>query len=130
MNRTLYIAVALGLSVSLAGSGDRPRPEATVEDTRLTDCFAGDDNIVREAFTVPAGQDYRDVLPAMGYSPELEGASGAYLVVFDGEFRLPPMSGIPGQERPTTAEGVVCVLLPSGERIVYANVSLEGMKVP
>jgi hypothetical protein len=79
-------------------------------------------------FRIPAGNDYHDHFPKMGKSPEIEGESGLFVVVYDG-----PVSGLflgrPGASREPVTDAL-CVIAPGGEPNIYANASREGMTLP
>jgi hypothetical protein len=84
---------------------------------------------VQAYFSIPPGDDYHSVLPLMGKSPELEGVDGAFVAIYSGEVQALYVTGIPGVERPKITDAV-CVVLPSGEPLLYNNVSRENMVLP
>lgn len=122
----MVLTSALGISVGVFA----PLSRADTPDRRLDRCLVGTDgNSAAAAVEIPAGLDYRDILPAMGRSPELEGVSGAFVVVYAGDASVPG-SGRMGDVRRTTIADGVCVVLATGERIIYQHVSRLGMRVP
>ena len=81
-------------------------------------------------FTIPHGTDYRDHLPAMGLSPELEGVSSVYVVVYSGPMTMRYLTGQAGVERDPRVTDVVCVVTADGFPNIYTDVSREGLSVP
>ena len=79
-------------------------------------------------FRVPEGNDIWDHFPNMGRAPEIEGKSGLFVAVYDGE-----VSGLflgrPGASREPVTDAL-CVLDADEGRDVYANVSRGGMRLP
>ncbi len=81
-------------------------------------------------FVIPAGQDYHDVLPEAGDAPELEGISGATVIVYQGEVELRNVGGIPGVPPETALRDAICVITPDGVPNVYSDVSRRGIRLP
>jgi hypothetical protein len=79
-------------------------------------------------FRIPEGNDYHDHFPQMGRSPEIEGVSGLFIVVYEG-----PVTGLflgnPGASREPVSDPL-CVITPDGERTIYGGVSRERMVLP
>ena len=110
----LMAAVAFG-ACSAPGSSPSPSP-------RLGAACAGysPGNVLAE-FTMPSASAYRDYLPKMGKSPELDSDSApAYMVIYKG-----PVSGAHGM-----ASNAVCVVQHNGTANTYADVSRDGMALP
>jgi len=79
-------------------------------------------------FRIPPGNDYRDHFPEMGRSPEIEGVSGLFVVVYEGPVSG-PFLGRPGASREPVSDAL-CVITQDGERMIYGHVSREGMVLP
>ncbi len=79
-------------------------------------------------FRIPEGNDYRDHFPEMGKSPELDGVSGAFVVVYEGPVEG-PFTGVPGASHGPVVD-VLCVIPPDGDPFIYSDVSREGMSLP
>jgi hypothetical protein len=109
-------------------STELPGYVAPAEATALID-ECGVVGSIQAYFRIPAGSSYHSILPAMGFSPELEGVDNAFVVVYSGQVDLKYYTGIPGAS-PQAHVGVLCVLLPSGEPVIYENVSRNGMTLP
>lgn len=125
MNRVIWVLMAMLLTgCGVAGGLATPVSPTPVAD----EC--GVIGTVSLRFVIPEGQDYRDVLPEMGLSPELEGVSGATVIVYAGVVELTNLGGIPGASRESRLMRAICVITPSGEPLVYSNVSRGGMRVP
>lgn len=85
-------------------------------------------------FRIPLGNDYHDHFPAMGKSPEIEGVSGAFVVVYNDPVTT-LILGHPGAGTPPPFTNALCVIPPpgsamAGEPIIYGNVSRDGMSLP
>jgi hypothetical protein len=110
----LVLAVAFG-ACSAPGASPSPSPG-------LGSACAGysPSNVLRE-FMMPSAGAYRDYLPKMGKSPELDSDSApAYMVIYKG-----PVSGGHG-----TASNAVCIVQHNGTANLYADVSRDGMALP
>lgn len=100
---------------------------APISVTAFEDC--GIDGVLALAFTIPAGHDYRYHFPAFGLSPELEGVSGATVVMYRGPATVRYMSGEVGSSVSAVRDDLVCVIV-SGQSNLYADISREGMRLP
>jgi hypothetical protein len=84
---------------------------------------------IESYFRIPPDNNYRDVFPKMGLSPELDRVDEPFVVVYAGQVDFIPLGGRPNNP-PEMPRDVLCVVLPSGEPIIYADVSREGMQLP
>ena len=82
-------------------------------------------------FRVPEGNDIWDHFPEMGRAPEIEGKTGMFVAVYDGEvsglFSGGP--GAPGATRGPVTDAL-CVFEDEDVPNIYVNVSREGMRLP
>jgi hypothetical protein len=100
-------------------------PEAEANQLIARCGISGD---VAAYFRIPEGNDYRDHFPEMGLSPELDGVSGAFVVVYDG-----PVQGLflgaPGASSGPVVDAL-CVISPDGYPNIYSDVSRDKMSLP
>ncbi len=121
-------------SVSAARDGGRPTSSASPEgfvspdeaEALIRECGIG--GRVAAYFRIPDGNDYRDHFPNMGRAPEIEGASGLFVVVYEGPVSG-PFLGAPGASREPPSDAL-CVITPAGEPLIYGDVSRDGMVLP
>ena len=104
-----------------------PRRTAHATDPLAAACSVR--GTVDRSFVIAESSDYRDYLPAMGDSPELEGRSGLLVVLYEDPAEVLYLTGIPGASREPVANGVVCVVSPDRTPDVYTDVSREGLDV-
>jgi hypothetical protein len=82
--------------------------------------------------TLPNGTTVRHVIPNFGVAPELDAVEAPVtVVIFEGPHRAVPV--LPALQPSTTSagssvvNGVLCVRVPLGEELYYADVDLTGM---
>ena len=110
----LMAAVAFG---ACSAPGSSPSPSRGLGAA----CAAYSPENVLAEFMMPSASAYRDYLPKMGKSPELDSDSApAYMVIYKG-----PVSGAHGM-----ASNAVCVVQHNGTANTYADVSRDGMALP
>lgn len=115
--------------------------EATVRaidrtDERLSSCPGASEGADVEAtLEFSPGSAYRKVFPRMGLSPELDEVDGPvaaliYVGPYPGPIYWNP-DHVPDERARLEAGTVdICVVTPTGERIVYGKVPLEGFVAP
>lgn len=106
---------------------------AVTRDPRLDACAVGLLRIeVQSAFEMPRPGDYREAIPRMGLSPELDDLPGPALVVVYRDGYPGPYWGRPGRDsagrRPEPGTHDICIVAANGEVNVYGNVDLAGLK--
>lgn len=123
MKRLFLIAMLVSaLSGATAGIGG-----ATALDPRVRQCSGGPD--VQAVFDLPKASAVWQYVPALLMAPELErNDEPASLVVYGAGFDG-LILGRTGMER-KRVDGAICVLTSDGDRIVYADVSLDGFRQP
>lgn len=116
--------IATTTATPTAGGEGFVPPEEAAE--LITTCGIG--GHIAAYFRVPLGNDYRDHFPEMGRSPEIEGVSGLFVVVYVGPVSG-PFLGRPGASREPVSDAL-CLITQDGERMIYGDVSREGMVLP
>jgi len=124
-------AILLFATCCLAGACLAPR-ELQGRDARIDSCPIGD-NRVEAAFAIDRARDYREHLPLMGRSPELETDEPAFVVIFEGpgDFvvqQAPPGAGgvaVPPAAPTARSEWLVCVVVGTSPS-VYTDVEITG----
>jgi hypothetical protein len=115
----LISVIALAAGGCTAGSPVTTQPSPVSTGGRSCPGY-GSATVLGE-FTMPHAYSYRDYLPKMGITPELDrDPAPAYIVVFEG-----PVSTYSGVE-----SNVVCVVQGDGTVNEYSDVSHEGMSLP
>lgn len=79
-------------------------------------------------FRIPDGQDIWDHFPEMLRAPEIEGAGGIFVAVYDDPVSG-PFLGRPGVPRMQPTD-VLCVITADAEPNIYSDVSRGGMTLP
>jgi hypothetical protein len=123
-------------SVSASLPGADPSEPLPGMSTAFVECPV--EGTLEISFVIPPGNDYKDHLPGMGASPELESKSGVLVNIYASPAKILNVSGVPGVPRPDSYNDVVCVVLPpdpadqppDGEAIVYYDVSRVGFVPP
>lgn len=110
-------------NVSLTSAGRSAAAQAAIDSCGLT-------GEVAAYFSMEAKSSYRQYFPAMGKSPELDGVDDAFIVVYNGAVVHENRAPVPGLGKNNKLIDAVCVVLPSGDPIVYENVSRTGMALP
>lgn len=118
------ILLAIALACGAAGCTSLPSSTAAPSASDAVSgrtCPGYDPANVLAEFPMPHASSYREYLPKMGISPELDNDSEpAYMVIFNG-----PVATYSGVE-----SNVVCVVQHDGTANLYADVSRDGMTLP
>lgn len=127
MRRLILFIVGSVLAGALTGTVVAGTRATTAVDPRVRQCgVAGD---VAAVFDLDRANRIWQYLPAMKQPPELvDDATPASIVVYQGEV-TGMVLGQAGMTR-DHAKGAVCVILSSGQRIVFVNVSRSGFVAP
>jgi hypothetical protein len=107
-----------------------PGPYVELHDARLGQCFGSPDDM-EYVFEMTHARDYQRYMPRMGRSPELDVDEAALVVVYRDGWAGPMITGTLGGEpqSPTPGRRFVCVLVASGDPIMYGNVDIEGLTI-
>jgi hypothetical protein len=131
--RSAIFAAGLVALVLVAWSAFLAPRRSLALDPRAASCADPITGNVQEQFALDHASDYRTRFPRMGYSPELENSSPAFVVVYLGTARIFGVAGAPAPQDangnsigtapvvPTEYTGVVCVVTDIGPTI-YVNV--------
>lgn len=129
MKATRAIGIVAGVAVAGAFA-----LSALATDPRQALCTSRVAASVRAAFSMDKARDYRLHIPKMGYSPELEEDSPAYLVAFDGEASVAIVGAAPAVDENGnqvagsdaargTYSGVVCVVVGGSPTSMQTSIS-------
>jgi len=124
-----YPALVLGAALAgvMTGALAGSIVGTTERDPRVHTC--GLEGDVAAVFDLAQARRIWTYLPAMKQAPELEVDTPASIVLYSGATRGVSL-GPAGTLRRDENTGVVCVILMSGEIVVYANVSRSGFTAP
>jgi hypothetical protein len=123
--------VALGIALLALASAGSP---SLALDPRAAACGASVIGSIVNQTAIGHARDYQTLFPKMGYSPELETDTPAFVVAYAGTTKLMGLSLAPapgGADGNITTEpaaaqsdftGVVCVVVDGSDPVVYVNV--------
>lgn len=123
-SRTVALLIASAIAGAVTGSALGADPPT---DPRVLQCGVG--GTLQEIFELPRAKDIWRHLPGMKMAPELAREEGpASVLVYNGPVKgvMVGRGGLQTSEIPEA----ICVVLSSGEAIVYANVSRTGLSSP